>query len=155
MSTAGEDEDAGRECPYCKEEIRADAVKCPHCRSVLGKQAASHGGTCPYCKEDIHPEAVVCKHCGSWLDEQGSGSTARQVGAGGRAAPQSSPCTGCGGGMGAGLGGAPFAARAGGWRIPIGPIVIGSEGDNCIYIDNTATHTFCIICPTLTSCWNY
>jgi len=45
--------------------------------------------------------------------------------------------------------------RASGWRIPIGPIVIGPEGTDCIYIDNTKTRTFCIICPTLTSCWQY
>jgi hypothetical protein len=42
-----------------------------------------------------------------------------------------------------------------GWRIPIGPIVIGSEGEDCIYVDDTYDRVFCVFCPTLTSCWNY
>jgi hypothetical protein len=54
-----------RSCPYCKEEIKADAVRCKHCRSALSPDEPEHGGTCPYCKEEIHPEAVKCKHCGS------------------------------------------------------------------------------------------
>ena len=59
--------DETRSCPYCKEEIKADAVRCKHCRSSLAPEQAPHGGTCPYCKEAIHPEAVKCKHCGSAL----------------------------------------------------------------------------------------
>ncbi len=54
-------------CPYCKEEIRADAVVCKHCRSRLGAARPEHGGICPYCREDINPEAIRCKHCGSDL----------------------------------------------------------------------------------------
>jgi hypothetical protein len=61
-----DDQDSGlRKCPYCKEEIKADAVKCKHCHSTLAPEKPTHGGTCPYCKEAIHPEAVKCKHCGS------------------------------------------------------------------------------------------
>jgi hypothetical protein len=56
-----------RLCPYCKEEIKADAIKCKHCGSRLTPEKPSHGGTCPYCKEDIHPEATRCKHCRSDL----------------------------------------------------------------------------------------
>jgi hypothetical protein len=64
-----DDQDTGlRTCPYCKEEIKADAVKCKYCRSTIRPERPSHGGTCPYCKEEIHPEAVKCKHCGSRLD---------------------------------------------------------------------------------------
>lgn len=60
--------DAGtRSCPYCKEEIKADAVRCKHCRSDLAPERPSHGGACPYCKESIHPEAIKCRHCGSML----------------------------------------------------------------------------------------
>jgi len=51
-----------RACPYCKEEIRVDAVKCKHCGSMLADRP-SHGGTCPFCKETIHAEAIRCKHC--------------------------------------------------------------------------------------------
>jgi hypothetical protein len=54
-----------RSCPYCREEIKPDAIRCKHCRSALAPDQPSHGGTCPLCKEEIHPEAVKCKHCGS------------------------------------------------------------------------------------------
>jgi hypothetical protein len=54
-----------RNCPFCKEEIKADAIRCKHCRSVLAPEKPTHSGTCPYCKEAIHPEAIKCKHCGS------------------------------------------------------------------------------------------
>ncbi len=56
-----------RECPFCKEEIKADAIKCKHCGSSVSPEAPPHGGTCPYCKEQIKPEAIKCKHCGSDL----------------------------------------------------------------------------------------
>jgi Double zinc ribbon len=54
-----------RDCPYCKEEIKAEATRCKHCRSELPPEKAPHGGICPYCKEKIQPEAIKCKHCGS------------------------------------------------------------------------------------------
>ena len=57
-----------RECPYCKEEIKSDAIKCKHCGSSVAPENPPHGGTCPYCKEQIHPEAIKCKHCGSVLE---------------------------------------------------------------------------------------
>jgi hypothetical protein len=57
-----------RECPYCKEEIRADALKCKYCRSTVKPIILAHGGTCPYCKEAIKPDAIKCKHCGSMVD---------------------------------------------------------------------------------------
>jgi len=56
-----------RICPYCKEEIKADAIRCKHCRSSLAPEKPTHDGTCPYCKESIHVEAVKCKHCGSMV----------------------------------------------------------------------------------------
>ena len=56
-----------RSCPFCAEEIRAEATRCKHCRSDIPPEAPSHGGTCPYCKEAINPEAIKCKHCGSWV----------------------------------------------------------------------------------------
>lgn len=50
-------------CPYCKEEIKPEAIKCKHCSSKLGKATPSHEGVCPFCKESIKPDAIKCKHC--------------------------------------------------------------------------------------------
>lgn len=52
-----------RDCPHCKEEILADAIKCKHCHSKLTPDHPDHGGTCPFCKETIKPDAIKCKHC--------------------------------------------------------------------------------------------
>jgi hypothetical protein len=60
-------ESTSRECPYCKEEIKAAANKCKHCGSAIAPERPSHEGTCPYCKEQIQPEAIRCKHCKSDL----------------------------------------------------------------------------------------
>jgi hypothetical protein len=54
-----------RQCPFCKEEIKADAVKCKHCRSRVVPEIPAHGGVCPFCKEEINPDGIKCKHCGS------------------------------------------------------------------------------------------
>ena len=57
-------------CPYCKEEVNADAVKCKHCHSGIKPEAPEvpeHQGICPFCKEEIKAEAVKCKHCQSWV----------------------------------------------------------------------------------------
>lgn len=61
-----------RQCPYCKEEIKAEAIRCKHCRSSVAPEKASHGGTCPYCRETVHPDAIKCKHCGASLAPAGS-----------------------------------------------------------------------------------
>lgn len=69
MANSGED----TTCPFCKEEVKADATKCKHCKSAIGADKPQHEGKCPYCKEDIKPEAVKCKHCQSMLvDGKGS-----------------------------------------------------------------------------------
>ena len=69
-----------RQCPFCKEQIRADAILCKHCRSAVAPDKPAHGGTCPYCKESINPEAIKCKHCGSDLRVSGKGSDCGCVG---------------------------------------------------------------------------
>ena len=75
-------ESNSRDCPYCKEEIKAEAIKCKHCGSSVAPERPSHGGTCPYCKEQIQPEAIRCKHCKSDLrapqdDHRGCGCQGR------------------------------------------------------------------------------
>lgn len=61
-------------CPYCKEDIKADAIKCKHCHSMLAENRPAHEGVCPFCKEAINPEAIKCKHCkSSLLKEKSTG----------------------------------------------------------------------------------
>jgi len=76
------------ECPYCKEDVKVDAIKCKHCGSRISPQKPSHGGTCPYCKEQIKPEAIVCRYCKSALGPKPQGGM-NGGGCGG--------CSGCGG----------------------------------------------------------
>jgi hypothetical protein len=52
-----------RECPFCKEEVKATAVRCRHCQAALVPTRPDHGGECPFCKEAINVEAIRCKHC--------------------------------------------------------------------------------------------
>lgn len=56
-----------RRCPFCREEVKADAIRCMYCRSDLVPERPTHGGVCPFCKEAIDPDAVKCRHCGSWV----------------------------------------------------------------------------------------
>jgi hypothetical protein len=64
-----------RECPYCKEDIRVDAIKCKHCSSSVSAEKPAHEGKCPFFKEDINPEAIKCYHCKSMLDSTLSAPT--------------------------------------------------------------------------------
>jgi hypothetical protein len=54
-------------CPFCKEEVKADAVRCKHCQAAIPPRTPPHEGVCPFCKEGIHPEAIRCRHCKSDL----------------------------------------------------------------------------------------
>ena len=56
-------EPATRSCPFCKEVIMAEALRCKHCQATILPAGLVHHGICPYCKESIHPEAIRCKHC--------------------------------------------------------------------------------------------
>jgi double zinc ribbon protein len=52
-----------RPCPFCKEVIMAEALRCKHCQATILPAGPIHHGICPYCKESINPEAIRCKHC--------------------------------------------------------------------------------------------
>lgn len=94
-----------RTCPACKEEIKANAVKCKMCGSRLSPERPPHNGVCPYCKEQIQPAAIKCKHCKSNLAEGGeeacgcAGRTARSFQLGQRASALSSVFSGPAGGL--------------------------------------------------------
>jgi Double zinc ribbon len=56
-----------RQCPFCKEEVKADAVRCTHCQAAIRPLRPDHHGVCPFCRETINPEAIRCSHCGANL----------------------------------------------------------------------------------------
>lgn len=85
-----------RSCPYCKEEIKADAIKCKHCSSSVAPEKAPHEGKCPYCKEAIHPGAAKCKHCKSRLDMSSGEPVSRDGGNATAFASVSNPMRGVG-----------------------------------------------------------
>jgi predicted amidophosphoribosyltransferase len=61
------DESTERECPFCKESIKAVAVICHYCQSGITPADPGHGGTCPFCAEPIKEGALKCRHCKSFL----------------------------------------------------------------------------------------
>lgn len=96
------DDTQTRECPYCKESIRSDAVKCRYCGSKIAPNTAEHEGICPFCKEEIKPGAIKCRYCHSQL-----GPAAADI----SASPNRPPQTGCGCGCGGGGRQIPLRAR--------------------------------------------
>jgi hypothetical protein len=61
-----------KECPFCKNEIKYEAVKCMYCKEMLPeeKPEVKHLETkeCPFCKNEIKYEAIKCQYCGEMLD---------------------------------------------------------------------------------------
>ena len=55
-----------RACPYCKEEVKAAALRCPHCLADI-PPGPDHGGVCPLCQEEIRADAIRCQHCKATL----------------------------------------------------------------------------------------
>lgn len=126
-----ETENATRECPYCKEKIKAGATKCRYCGSSLPPESPVQGSA-HHCHDGTHEsndQIIRDLDLPADLLKVGDSSSA-------------------------GLSSRAFIGRLG-WRIPIGPIIIGSQGPDCIFIDNTEARIFCVICRTLTSCHSY
>ena len=61
-----------KECPFCKNEIKKDALKCMYCKKTLPeeKPEMKHPKTkeCPFCRNEIKYEAIKCQYCGEMLD---------------------------------------------------------------------------------------
>jgi len=55
-----------RACPYCKEEVKAAAVRCVHCLADIPARP-DHGGVCPLCQEEIKADAIRCPRCKATL----------------------------------------------------------------------------------------
>lgn len=81
------DKKATRACPFCKEDVKADAIRCKHCHARIAPVGPTHGGVCPYCKEDINLEAIRCKHCHADVGSAGELVKADGCGCGGRGQP--------------------------------------------------------------------
>ena len=56
-------------CPVCKEIIKAAAIKCKHCGSMIDKITFVE---CEYCKEDILITDKICSHCNSEVSNSSS-----------------------------------------------------------------------------------
>jgi hypothetical protein len=66
--------DSVRACPYCREEISAQATRCRFCGSAIVPDMPGHEGTCPHCLSEIDPKASVCRYCRSVVGPVGSGA---------------------------------------------------------------------------------
>ena len=56
------------QCPFCRQAIKAGAIRCKHCFATIPPTKPDHEGICPFCKEDIDKEATRCMHCKANLD---------------------------------------------------------------------------------------
>ncbi|MGZ7116773.1 MAG: double zinc ribbon domain-containing protein [Methanobacterium sp.] len=75
------DENSTKSCPYCKEEIPVQAVKCMHCGNWVEKENSEQSLSenklekemtkfCPYCNSEVHYKALKCKYCGEWIEKK-------------------------------------------------------------------------------------
>ena len=56
-----------RACRYCKEAVKAAAVRCKHCLADIVPARPDHGGRVPLCREEIKADAIRCTHCKATL----------------------------------------------------------------------------------------
>ena len=61
-----------KECPFCKNEIKKEAIKCMYCKEMLSEVTPieKHPDTkiCPFCKNEIKFDAIKCQYCHEMLD---------------------------------------------------------------------------------------
>jgi RNA polymerase subunit RPABC4/transcription elongation factor Spt4 len=66
-----------KSCPYCKELVQAEALKCPKCGAALTSSKHVSAETvstwvkkCPQCAESIRKEALICRFCHHHFDKK-------------------------------------------------------------------------------------
>ncbi len=52
-------------CPECLEEVKKEAVKCPHCGAEYEEGEEEAGFECMICSCEVAPDATFCSRCGT------------------------------------------------------------------------------------------
>lgn len=60
-----------KNCPFCAEEIKAEAIKCKHCSESLVRRTTKGANACPKCSKEFDDTWKVCLHCGVPLIKNG------------------------------------------------------------------------------------